>query len=163
MTSRVLWSFCFFALLLVSCSPVVSLEKQREARRGLDAALAQLPTLASFTPVKVLVYESYDNEHGGEHVCYYAKGYVIVGSSLPYAKALDVYAHQLQSLGWTFDKAQYTLSRLLSRESNEDAVVYSYEPGPEIREAVDYAQLKKSYESIIVIRIDYTVPNGQDC
>ena len=129
----------------------------------MDAAIAQLPTLANFTSIKVLVYESYDNEHGGERICYYAKGYVIAGSSLPDAEALDVYAQQLQSLGWTFDKTQYTVSRLLSRGSNEDIVVYSYEPGPEIKDAVDYAQLKKVYESVIITRVDYTVPSRDGC
>ncbi len=156
---------CFFALLslLVSCYPPVSPEKQLETREGLDTALAELPTLASFITIKVLVYESYDNEHSNERVCYYAKGYVVAGSSLPEADALDAYTQKVQALGWTRDMTQYGFERLLNRGANESMVIFSYEPGIEIRDAVGYTQLKKEYKSVIVIRVDYTVPARDGC
>ncbi len=156
---------CLFAslCLLVSCYPPIDLDKQQEARRGLDAALAQLPTLQRFTTIKILVYESYDAEHSSEYVCYYAKGYIVAGSSIPAADAVSYYAQSVQSLGWLPDSDQHTSERLLDRGMYERMVISPYEPEIEIQNAVGYTQLKETYTSVIVIRVDYTVPSRERC
>ncbi len=156
---------CFFTLLglLASCYPLVDPDKQQEARRGLDAALAQLPTLQRFTTAKILVYESHDAEHSSEYVCYYAKGYIVAGSSLPAEDAVSYYAQSVQPLGWSPNSDKLASERLLDRGLYERIVISPYEPEIEIQNAVGYAQLKKTYLSVIVIRVDYTLPSRDRC
>lgn len=161
--ARSLIGVVLIVCFVTSCHPPVNDQKRQEARAGLDTVLAQLPELKEITRVKTLVYESYDNEHG-EDVCYYAKGYVILGTSLPATEALDAYAQALRSTGWVNETSdEYKTSRMLILGDQERIVVSSGDPGLEIRNAVNYEQLRQLYTSVIVIRVDYTLPKRDNC
>ena len=165
MNKRKLWLLFWLAIvcLSASCYPPVSVEQQQRARKGLDADLAQLPILDGFIVIKTLVAESFDNEHTGNDVCYYAVGSVVAGTTLAETAALDAYSQRLQTLGWVPSLPKEDTSRYLTRDLNERIVIYSYAPSLDIQDAVGYAQLKQQYKSIIIIEVDYILPNQGRC
>lgn len=111
MNKRKLWLlFCFAIVCLsASCYPPVNAE---EARKGLDADLAQLPILDGFTVIKTLVAES------SIDACNYAIGSVVTGTSLADTAALDAYSHRLQTLGWVPGLPKEDTARYLTRGLN---------------------------------------------
>jgi hypothetical protein len=137
--------------------------KSREARNGLDPVVSQVRQFQDFDVVTVKYYDVYDDEHGQGAVCYYARAYLLIGTSLSLPEALDVYAQHLQSLGWTLEGRQYETAKGLVRGVNERAVVESGEPGPELQNAADLDQLRKTYRNLIFLNIDYVLPAVTGC
>lgn len=150
-------SIVVFLCLITSCA----VAEQRRARAGLDASVAQLPELREFDTVEVVYRES--SLSGPMTTCYYATAHVIIGTSLPAEKALDVYVEELQSLGWEFDGKQYNTARALRRGVYELVVVRSGEPGIDVEDAVDYAQLRNIYPAIIFVTLDFMLPSRNKC
>jgi hypothetical protein len=150
-------SIAVFLCLMVSCA----VGEQRKARAGLDASVAQLPELREFDTVEVVHREF--SHSGPRTTCYYARAYAIIGTSLPAEQALDVYVEELQSLGWEFDGRQYKTERGLKRGVYELVVVRSGEPGVDVKDAVDYAQLRAVYPTIIFVRLDFMLPSRDKC
>jgi hypothetical protein len=158
---------CLFAMLLIlccagACTPLTSLEKQREARSGLDTIVSQISPIADFVTNKIVYREFYDDEHGGEHVCYYAKAFFVIGSLLPAENLPEVYAERLQALGLGWKMQDYD-NTILYRGKNERAVVFSVQPDDAVKNAVDYAQLRKIYPSIIFLQLEYILPSRDEC
>lgn len=157
----------FLGIVVLLCLLVFGVQltnhymKQREARIGLDALVTQLPELRDFEKVKVVYREFSNTEYGV--TCYYARAFIITGTRLSESESLDVYTAKLESLGWMPREKQYETSRVLYYEMNDRIVVRSGEPGVDIKDALDYAQLRKDYQSVIFIRIDYMVPNREEC
>jgi hypothetical protein len=143
--------------LAVSCAQ----PQRREARAGLDAAVAQLPEPAGFDVIKVVYREFRSTEY--ERKCFYATAYVIIGSSLPELEALDVYAEDLQPLGWAPRDEQYNTTRVLRRGTYERIVIELGEPGVDIRDAVDYVQLRATSPTVIFVRLDFMLPSRDEC
>jgi hypothetical protein len=152
----------FLGITVVLClTASCTLGEQRKARAGLDASVAQLPKLREFDTIKVIYYES--SLSGPRTTCYYATAYTIIGTSLPELKALDVYVEELKSLGWRPREKQYDTTRILMRGTYELVVVRSGEPGVDVKDAVDYAQLRAVYPTIIFVRLDFMLPNRDKC
>jgi hypothetical protein len=152
----------FFCIAILLCSTVSCARSQRrEARAGLDAAVTQLPKPAGFDTIKVVYREFRSTEY--ERKCFYARAYVIVGSSFSEVEALDVYVKELQSLGWKLEGRQYDIERGMKRGVHERIVVRSGKPGVDIKDAVDYAQLRNTYPTIIFVRVDFMLPSRDEC
>lgn len=137
--------------------------KLREARQGLDPAVAQVRQFPDFDVITVKYYENYDDEHGPGPTCYYSRAYLLVGTSLPLPDALDQYARQFQSLEWRFQGRQYQDSRKLVRGASERAVFDTNGPGPELKDAADYGELRRTYRSLIYVNIDHILPAVASC
>ncbi len=158
---------CLFAVLLLlcctgACAPLTNLERQREARSGLDTIVIQIPPIADFTTNKIVYREFYDDEHGSEHVCYYARAFFVIGSSLPAENLPEIFSGRLQALGLGWKMRDYD-NTILYRGKNERAVVFSVEPDDAIKDAVDYVQLRKVYSSIIFLQLEYILPSRDEC
>lgn len=136
-------------------------QNQREAREGLDASITQLPTLEGFTTIKVVPLEFSHTAY--EKTCYYARGYVIVGSSFSETKALEIYTDAIHSLGWTSEGMQSETSKVLMHAANERMEIYSGKPGVDIEGAMNYEQIRQVHQSVIFVRLDYMVPSRSDC
>ncbi len=135
--------------------------KLDNVRAGVEASVAQLPRLKEFDTIKV-VYQNFSFSAGGL-TCYYGRAYVILGSSLSEKEALDAYFEALQLSGWVPRDAQYNTSRVLTRGAYELVEIRSGPPGVDIAKAVDYAQLRSVYESIIFVRVDLMLPSREEC
>ena len=152
----------FFCIAILLCSTVSCARSQRrEARAGLDAAVTQLPKPAGFDTIKVVYREFRSTEY--ERKCFYARAYVIIGSSLPEVEALDVYVEKLEALGWVPREKQYKTTRVLRRGTHERIVIELGQPGVDIKDAVDYAQLRNTYPTIIFVRVDFMLPSRDEC
>lgn len=148
--------------LVVSCAQQLSnTSKQQEARAGLDALVAQLPELENFNVTENLYFETSFTAY--KKTCYYATGYVIIGSSLLEVNALDVYTEKLELLGWTPREKQHEIERVFYAEANGRVVVSSGEPDESIKHAVNYQQLKENYRSVIFVRLVYMLPSRDEC
>ena len=150
-------------VLVLLVQQVGHLQRQREARAGLDVVIAELPKPAGFDMIKIVYQEFYDDEHGSGPVCYYARAYIITGSSMSESDALATYAQSLQLQGWALEGEQYKTERGLIRGANERVVAHSGDPGVDIEDALDYAKLKEVYRSLIFVRVDYMIPSRDQC
>jgi hypothetical protein len=148
-------------LIAIGIQQIEHFQKQREARDGLDASIAQLPTLAGFTTIKVVPLEFSHTAYG--KTCYYARGYVIAGSSFSETEALDTYTEKIRSLGWMPEGMQAETSRVLMHAANERMEIYSGKPGVDIDGAMDYDQLRQTYRSLIFVSLDYMIPSRDEC
>lgn len=151
--------FAIAILLFITSS--CHLQQRREARAGLDAAVAQLPKLEGFDTVKV-VYQEFCFTDSGCTSCY-ARAYLIIGSSLPVEKALDVYVEALQLQGWSPRELQFDTERSLMRGMHELIIIWSGEPGADLDQVVDYARLRTVYKSLIFVSLDFRVPGWDEC
>ena len=152
-----LLSIAVLFCLIVSCTH----PEQREANNGLDASVAQLPELRDFDVVKVVYQESSQSAY--ETICYYATAHVIIGSPLAESEAMDIYVEKLQSLGWGSGERQYETTRALTHGMHERIVVRTGEPGVDVKDAVDYVQLGKTYPTIIFVRLVFIMPSRDEC
>ncbi|MGB8646732.1 MAG: hypothetical protein WCF84_15940 [Anaerolineae bacterium] len=155
-----IFSVALCLLLLQSCSWLgPDPQKQKEARLGLDQAVAQLPQVKELAIVKVVYYDVFDNEHGtnSNDTCYYARAYFVIGTQLSVTEALDTYARQLELLGWVPRNDQYPTSRVLYHGPNELLVIESGAPGAELENAVDYNELRKIYRNIVFLNLTYAL------
>ncbi len=153
-------TLCFLAL--ASCGILDKRAAQRETREGLEAIVAQeLPELEAFEQVKVVSFDDSRTEYG--ITCYYATDYLIMGTRLSEKEALEHYREGLLPLGWTDSGTQYPSSNKLYYGQNARIVFWYGDPGVNIRDAVDYDQLKKFYQSIMFVRVDYIQPAREGC
>jgi hypothetical protein len=143
--------------LLASCTQ----QKLREARKGLDGSVAQLPSVSDFDVVTILSGES--SITGSPKTCYYAQAYVVLGTSLSEEKALDVYVDELQSLGWTTERSDLENLRVLGRGMHEQIAVSYGGPGWTIETNEDYIRAKDIYPTIIFVTVDFMLPNRDEC
>jgi hypothetical protein len=112
----------FFCVAITLCSTASCARTQRrEARAGLDAAVTQLSKPAGFDTIKVVYREFRSDEY--ERKCFYARAYVISGSSLPEVEALDVYVEELEALGWVPREKRYNTTGVLRRGTHERVTV----------------------------------------
>jgi hypothetical protein len=143
--------------LVLSCAGT----ELRKARSGAEASVAQLPDLAGFDRIKT-VFREYPFTAYGD-TCYYGTAHVIIGSSHSEADALDVYSRRLAVHGWVPEGKQYDDTRTLIRGAHERIVVRFGEPGVEIKDAVDYAQLRANYVSVVFVRLVFILPRRDGC
>ena len=150
------------AVLLCAVLSCTSLEL-RKARIGVDAAVAQLPVLQGFDVIEILNLDRSISAFG--ETCYYARAYVIIGSSLSETEALSGYSKALQSVGWVPDLEPYAPTWGLIRGSSEYAVIEVGEPyvGFKEKDPVNWAQWEAKYRTIMNIRIDYMLPQRDGC
>ena len=150
------------AFLSVSCvllgQPDDTLE---EATVGLELAVDQLPQLEGFETIKVIQEAFSHTEYG--MTCYYARASIAVGASLPAPEALDQYVEALQSQGWVLTGTQYQQTKSLVLGSNSLIEIYFGEPGIELKDEIDLDELNRTYQSTLFIRLDYMMPNMDDC
>ncbi len=152
LTSAFLWGF----------ATLKSKSLQREARQSLEQVVAnELPTLDGFDTIEVASFDSSDTVYGG--TCYYAGDFLILGGSLAEAKALDRYAAKLESSGWIPRERQYPTSKVFMYRDHVQMNVRTGDLDPGLRDYVDYVQLRKTYPSIIFLRISFMLPNREDC
>jgi hypothetical protein len=94
---------------------------------------------------------------------YYARDNVIISTSFPESEAIVVYSESLQALGWRQTEQLSRTIILDHYEENTYAAVTYGEPGPFLRNSVDYTELTKAFPEVIFVRIDYMVPNRESC
>ena len=137
---------------------------QRNVRTELDILVNNVvPLPAEFEIIETISLDSlYFTETFGKE-CFYARDYLILGSTLPASDALDAYARSLLSSGWITETRSYPTSRTLIYGENVRTVVEGGRPGVDVRNAIDYAELQRIYESIIFVRIDYAIPRRDGC
>ena len=142
---------------MLSCAPL----ELRKARAGVDESVAQLPVLKGFDVIETVHLDDSMSVDG--ETCYYATAYVIIGSSLPEMEALGVYSETLLSTGYYPRQRQYPTSRVFLRGSNEYVVVRVGEPGIDFEDAVDWAQLKATYPTIVFVKLVFILPRRDGC
>lgn len=148
--------------LLISCAQQRSEEAMvQQARVSLDTALTQMPSIREFVTIDTMAFQYSRTE--GDQTCYYARGYIMLGSSLQTEQALDLYVENLRLSGWELSPRQYDISRLLWRGSNERIEVWFGEPGVDIENHIDYEQAQQDHISVIFVRLDYVLPTVENC
>jgi hypothetical protein len=147
---------------MTACTnPINSLLTYQKARSGLENLITQLPQSEEFNVIETIRQDfSFTVE---EKTCYYARANLIIGTSMPETEALDIYEQSLKTLNWVPRGQQYKTSRILYYGNNDKLVVTSGEPGVEVKHAVNYEQLRKTYKGIIFVSIDYMLPNREEC
>ncbi len=152
----------FLLCLSIFCVQQISyFKKQQEAKLGRETLVGQLPKLKNFDVIET-VYQDFPDKITGR-TCYYARTHLVIGTSMPESKALDAYEQNLKILNWISGGQQYETSRVLHYGDNDRVVVRSGEPGIDVKNVVDYDQLRETYQSIIFVRVDYMVPNREMC
>ena len=138
-------------------------ETLKQAQVGLEPAVAQVNQFPDLKVLAVKYYRHYDWITSPPS-CYYARAYLLLGTTIQSPDSVQVFAEHLQSLGWTFrDFGQYEDAKLLLRGTNEVAAVEAYGPGPELEDAADYDELRKTYSSLVFLRFDYILPDERGC
>jgi hypothetical protein len=148
------------AVLMGKCGidRINSTVQQQHARDGWYILLDQLPSLPTFSTINVLIADSHVDYYGTE--CYYANGYVVLGSSLPQAEALEVYKTAVLSSGWIIP--DNPLIDSLHQGENGELLIESQVP-PVIEKSINYQSLKNSYNSITFVRLTYILPHRDKC
>lgn len=151
-----------FLLALTNCTLLEKRAQQRKARQGLESLVAQdLPNLDQFELVKTVSLDFSMTAYG--MTCYYARDYLIMGTSLPESEALEHYVEGLLPLSWTKEGEQYLTSKILIHGQNARIVVSHGEPGVDVDDAVDFERLSDIYQSILFVRVDYMLPARDGC
>ncbi len=148
------------SILLCSMSSCTQ-EKLQEAKDGLNMSVAQLPNLSDFDVVTIMSGESSATASG--ETCYYAQAYVVLGTSLPEEKALEVYVDALESLGWIIERSDLERTRVLSRGMYERITVSHGSPGWAVESNEDYKQAKNIYPTVILVVVDFMLPGRERC
>lgn len=150
-------------LALAGCNVLNERAQQREARAGLEIIVGtMLPESDQFDLVETVSFDDSGSE-SGMVTCYYAVDYLIIGAPVPETEALNSYAADLHLLGWEPRSRQYPTSRVFRYGDNARAVATIGNPGASIRDAVDYAQVRTLYQSIIFVRLDFILPSREAC
>jgi hypothetical protein len=158
---QLFWSVLLLSLITACTNPINSSLDYQKARSGLENLMRQLPQSEKFNVIKTIKQEF--SHTGGEKTCYYARAHLIIGTSMPETESLDIYEQSLKTLNWVPREQQYKTSRVLYYGNNDRMVVTSGEPGVDVKDLVDYEQLRKTYKSIIFVSIDYMLPNREEC
>lgn len=158
---QLFWSVFLLSLITACSNPINSSLNYQRARSGLEKLMTQLPQPEGFNVIKVIQQEFSDT--AGGTTCNYARAHLVIGTSMLETEALDIYEQNLKTLNWISREQQYKTSRALYYGNNGRIVVRSGEPGVDVKDAVDYEQLRKTYQSVIFVRIDYMVPNREMC
>ena len=168
---------CALALLgivligvLSGCAPFARYQQIEaeldQAKAGLDKAVAELPQ-----------YEQLDLVHSAElrwphteyrETCAYARAYFVFGTQLPVSDVLDMYTRELQTLGWVLETSPRERSYMASTRSfirgdHELLVIETGRPGFAIEQDINYEKLRNIYASLPTIRIDYILPQREEC
>lgn len=152
-----------FVAFTVACSyPLVYTRDKLSAEANLSRDLSELPMLPEFARVTT-VRRQYENIQRSGRICFLSRGHIVLGSWLPQSDALEMYYEEVQKLGWQPRKEQYPNSRVLHRAKNELMVIDILQPGVEVRDAINYAELLRKYSSVVFVGIDYNVPANEDC
>jgi hypothetical protein len=153
---------CLGSVLALGAMKIYSDSQQRKARNGLDLVVANdLPDREEFEVVEIVSFDFSDTDFSVG--CYYARDNLIISTSFPESEAIDVYSESLQALGWRLTEQLSRTMILDHYEENTYAVVTYGEPGPFLRNSVDYTELTKAFPEVIFVRIDYMVPNRESC
>ena len=153
---------CLVSTILWSLAAQKSKSFQQEARQGLDQVVANdLPSLEGFETIKVASFDLSDTVYGD--TCYYARDFLILGGSLTEAEALDRYAAKLESSGWMPKGKQYPTSKGFKYGDHAITVARIGDLDPGLRDYVDYEQLRKTYPSIIFVRVEFMLPHREGC
>ncbi|HRQ42701.1 MAG TPA: hypothetical protein PLD25_32715 [Chloroflexota bacterium] len=136
------------------------LQKQ-QARRNLQAITAmELPDLDHFQTIRIV---SSDFSHSSNNVtCYYARDNIILGTLLSEVDALNTYVRSLQELGWEPGWGD-PLPKSLALDEHTLLEVSVGQPPPIIRHAIDYEELRKTYQTFVFVKVDYMLPNRGSC
>lgn len=148
------------AIMLIGAIALKPVFIQYQARQGLDLVLNELPDLEAYKTIKTVSFDS--SREGSTTTCYYATDYLIIGTSLPELVARETYIEVLQSMGWEPGWKEPLPTRLTDKK-NTIIQVTAGDPVPLIRHAVNYDEIRKTYQSIIYLRVDYMIPNTGDC
>lgn len=151
---------CLIPVLLVSSFNALEHYQLRRARNGLEAVKAKLTTPGSF---ELITTVSTDFPGVNLGTCYYARDYLIMGTTLTETQALDMYENHLRSVGWLPGERQYLNTRVFYSGDNVFLVVTTIGPGDDTRDAVDYERLKQEYESVVFVRLEFQLPSTSEC
>lgn len=104
----------------------------------------------------------------GGYACSYTRAYVILGTQRPATEVLDAYSEQLPRLGWVLRTESYHLElmpvlRIFIRGRHERLVIEPLGEGTEVADSVDHEALKRTYATLLVVRIDYMLPQRDNC
>lgn len=135
----------------------------RQARAGLDAAMAQLPEPDGFSVLTVVV-EEFDRTWD-QQKCYYAKALVAIGTDLSDEDAMQGYTEALAAQGWVAQPDHGTLisTEVLHRSEYERISVYTGAPGPIIESDERYRQVKDLYSTVVTLVYAYCLPSRAEC
>lgn len=150
------------ALVAATCV-LAGCERMRlhEARVGLEATVAGLPSLDGFSQVTLISDRAWDEVFGGE--CYYTQAIVVFGTSLSAQDALTAYVDALLLEGWIVEQDHNVREKVLHRGKHERAVVYIGPPGPMVELDAYYQAVKSHFPSFLVVIVDFILPTTEDC
>jgi len=69
----------------------------------------------------------------------------------------------LQLLGWTPRAKQYPTSRVMYLGENTLLAATTNEPEAELRDSVEYAQMREDYQTVILLRLEFMLPSRDEC
>lgn len=134
----------------------------RQAREGLDAAVAQLPEPEGYSIVTVIVEEF---DRSVTQRCYYAQALVAIGTDMPSDEARATYVRALESQGWSVNPDYAIIKGLevLSRGDYEGIDVSTRAAGWITASDERYKREKDNYASFVYLTLTYSLPSRAVC
>jgi hypothetical protein len=136
------------------------------AKAHVDQAITELPPIPQVDLLKTLAYQW--SKAGGGYVCFYARAYLVIGTQRPAVAVLDDYTAQLPQLDWVLEtelqhRRVMLTARHFIRGRHERLVIEPLGIGTEAANSVDHEALKRTYETLQTIRVDYMLPSRNEC
>jgi hypothetical protein len=140
--------------------------KLDEARDGMQAAVAELPDSPQLHHIVTTEHVWPVTEDGG--TCYYARSYLVYGTQLPATEVLDWYTDRLEPLNWSLEQGRFEqdymdVARQFTRGDHEFRAVSTGTPGFAVEQSFDYERYRQEYINIVVVSVDYVVPQSEGC
>jgi hypothetical protein len=145
------------APVFFSCMPF----RLQEARKGLEATLADLPQ-TGFTVISVIVFEPNGDTLSVDSMCYYDQAIVAVGSSLPEDDALASYVRELEAKGWLIQRSSGGYRELV-RGEHESMGIHIGVPSRMLESDPDFRRRRGDFRSLVYLIIDYYLPSRAEC
>lgn len=150
-------SFLILLSLLVACHSM----ETKIAQNELANTRASLPDIKEFETVGALTedfsYTAY------KHTCYYSRSYIIYGTFLEEVEALNLYIETMTSNGWKVTRDDMERTRVLLRGKNESITAQFNLAGPVTESHPTYEQARELYPTIIIVIVDYVLPQVDGC
>ena len=151
----------FTLLMLGSLLWGCSSPPQRTAQAEVQDIVQHLPQILGFDFITQQATSFASDETG--HVCTYGRTWVVLGTHTAAQEALEHYAGALQSLDFHLESHQLELSRHLTRGVHERVVVGAFGPVEIFRNNRDYMAAVEKYQTVMTVRVDYILPNRDEC
>ena len=149
--------------LLVSILIFTACQSDMLSQVGSQAQQVQqtLPLPPSFTIIKTKIL-TFDFTARGA-TCYYGRAYQIMGSELTAAQAIEIYTSFLRKTDWAIEGVQDAASPVLMQGNHTRLNLYSGDPGVDVEDVVNYEQIQATHVTIVTVRIDYMLPQRDEC